>query len=34
MVTRNLFNQNIKYLSNVKFEIKSQTFNIFQLHKK
>jgi hypothetical protein len=30
----NWFNQNIKSLSNVKFEIKSQNLNMFQLHKK
>jgi hypothetical protein len=30
----NWFNQNIKYLSNVKFEIKSQNLNMFQLHTK
>jgi hypothetical protein len=29
----NLFNQNIKSLSNVKFEIKSWILNMFQLNK-
>jgi hypothetical protein len=28
------FNQNIKILNNVKIEIKIQTLNMFQLHKK
>ncbi len=27
------FNQNIKYFNDIKFEIKSQTLNMFQLHK-
>jgi hypothetical protein len=28
------FNQNIKFLNNVKIEIKIQTLNMFQLHNK
>ncbi len=30
----NWFNQNIKSLNNIEFDIKSQTLNIFQLQKK
>jgi hypothetical protein len=33
-LTFNWLNQNIKSLSNVKFQIKSQNLNMFQLHKK
>jgi hypothetical protein len=33
-LTCNWFNQNIKSLSNVKFEIKSKTLNMFQIHKR
>jgi hypothetical protein len=33
-LTFNWSNQNIKYLRNVKFETKSKTLNMFQLHRK